>query len=505
MAQKNRYRIHFMNVIRLITIISFISSTTLTAQKTTAQHGHRVASLVIFGGIMVDGVGTPAEGPVDIVIRNDRIERIARSSEKAKYMQSADAVIDARGKYVLPGFINMHNHIHAAPAGVPQSLQYQFNLWLGAGITTNRLLGGRAKEVRKLIRQSESGEIAAPRIIYYAWFPGGKTEDEIRSAVRRIKASGATGMKCWGIDRDTFRIAADEARKLGLQIAHHVGVEDANALDDADMGTTTIEHWYGIPDAALDGVQSFPADFNHADELDRFRYAGRLWREVDQEKLRTVLRRLVEKGVAWDPTFAIYEASRDLQRALTNPAFADYLHPALKRFFTPSPEHHGSFFAGWSNTDEVYWKENYAIWMRAVRDFERLGGVVTTGEDAGYIYQIYGFAYLRELQLHEEAGFHPLEVIRHATYNGARALGMEHEIGRIKAGFSADLIVVDGNPLANLQILLPQGLNPVLDQQRDGHGGIEWTIKQGFTYHAPTLFKQAREIVRETRKNLAEQ
>ncbi len=479
--------------------ISLLPSTGTARQETTARHGERVDMLVIRGGIMVDGVGTPAEGPVDIIIRRDRIERIARSSENADYLKKADAVIDAGGKYILPGFINMHNHIHTRPAGISQSLQYQFNLWLGAGITTNRLLGGDAETVRRLIRRSESGEIAAPRIIYYAWFPGGKDEAEIRAAVRRIKTSGATGMKCWGIDRDTFRIAADEARKLGLQIAHHVGVEDANALDDAEMSTTTIEHWYGIPDAALDGVQAFPPHFNHADELHRFRYAGRLWRQADQEKLQQVLHKLVQAGVAWNPTFAIYEASRDLQRALTNPAFADYLHPALEKFFTPSPKYHGSFFSGWTNTDEVFWKENYRIWMRAVRDFARMGGLVTTGEDAGYIYQIYGFAYLRELQLHEEAGFHPLEVIKHATYNGARVLGMEKEIGRIKAGYSADLIVVDGNPLANLQILLPQGLNPVLDQQRGGHGGIVWTVKQGFTYHAPTLFEQAREIVRQAR------
>ena len=88
-------------------------------------------------------------------------------------------------------------------------------------------------------------------------------------------------------------------------------------------GTTTIEHWYGVPDAALDGVQGFPPEFNYNNELHRFRYAGRLWREANPEKLQSVLKRLVEANVAWDPTLCIYEASRDLQRAITQPWFKD--------------------------------------------------------------------------------------------------------------------------------------------------------------------------------------
>ncbi|MDL1879174.1 amidohydrolase, partial [Cytophagia bacterium CHB2] len=208
---------------------------------------------------------------------------------------------------------------------------------------------------------------------------------------------------------------------------------------------------------------------------------------------------LVDANVAWNPTLCIYEASRDLQRALTQPWFKDYLHPALEAFFTPNPEYHGSFFFGWTNTDEVFWKENYRIWMQAVKDFAAMGGIVTTGEDAGFIYQMYGFGYLRELELHEEAGFQPLEVIQHATSNGAWVLGKANELGRLKTGYLADMIVVDGNPLENLHILFPTGINPTLDKQRGEHGGIAWTIKDGIPYHAPTLFAEVREIVKAAR------
>ena len=83
---------------------------------------------------------------------------------------------------------------------------------------------------------------------------------------------GVDGIKLLGIDRDIMQAMEDEAHKEGLRIAHHVGVEETNAWDDIHFGTTSIEHWYGIPDAAiLDGVQNFPSYYNYNNETDRFR------------------------------------------------------------------------------------------------------------------------------------------------------------------------------------------------------------------------------------------
>jgi imidazolonepropionase-like amidohydrolase len=477
----------------------FLAITITHAQNKSAEHGKRVDQLVITNAMLVDGVGTPAEGPVDIVIKQNRIASVSRPRRNADYLKNA-VVIDGTDKYVLPGFINMHGHLQDERAGKPQPFEYQQKLWLGCGITTIRDVGSEVEKAIVQKQKSAANEIAAPRIWLYMWASGAGAEAEIRARIRDLKAKGADGLKCHQLDRDSYTIVADEARKLGLKIAHHVGVEDANAWDDAALGTSTIEHWYGVPDAALDGAQHFPADFNYSNELHRFRYAGRLWREANPEKLQKVLQKLVEANVAWDPTLCIYEASRDLQRAVTQPWFKEYLHPSLEAFFTPNPEFHGSFFFGWTHTDEVYWKANYRIWMNAVREFARMGGIVTTGEDAGFIYQMYGFGYLRELELHEEAGFQPLEVIQHATNNGAKILGKSQELGRIKSGYLADLVVVNGNPLADLHILFPNGIDPNLDRQRaNGKGGIEWTIKDGIPYHAPTLFSEVKEIVRAAR------
>ncbi|MBK9767845.1 MAG: amidohydrolase family protein [Chloracidobacterium sp.] len=286
-----------------------------------------------------------------------------------------------------------------------------------------------------------------------------------------------------------------------MRVMHHAGVEESNAWDEIKGGTTSIEHWYGIPDAAIEsGRQDFPSTYNYNNEVDRFRYAGRLWREADPEKLSKVLDAMVAANVAWDPTLVIYEASRDLQRAQTNPAFAEYLHPVLADYFRPNPANHGSYFIGWSTTDETFWKENYRIWMKAVYDFEKKGGLIGTGEDAGFIYQMYGFGLIRELELHQEAGFSPLKVIQHATSNGAKILGKEDSLGRIRVGYKADLIVVNGNPLENFKVLYPNGTDEVRDGKVVRGGGIEWTIRDGVPFHVPTLSKEIREMVLNARK-----
>jgi imidazolonepropionase-like amidohydrolase len=137
--------------------------------------------------------------------------------------------------------------------------------------------------------------------------------------------------------------------------------------------------------------------------------------------------------------------------------------------------------------------------MAALREFERRGGLVGAGEDAGFIYQMYGFGLVRELELHQEAGFHPLKVIQHATGNNARILGQEDRLGRVRVGYAADLIVVNGNPLENFKVLYPTGVNIVRDGRSVHAGGIEWTIKDGRPYHGPTLLAEVKEIVARAR------
>jgi imidazolonepropionase-like amidohydrolase len=341
----------------------------------------------------------------------------------------------------------------------------------------------------------------APRIFVYPQFASeegrnAKTPAEVRAHVQRLKQLGVDGIKFGGIDRDLMEAAYDEARKLGLPTAHHIGVEETNAWDEVKFRGRSIEHWYGVPDAAIrDLRQNFPTDYNYLDETDRFRWAGRLWREADPNILDSLLTALVKAEVTWVPTMDIYEASRDLQRAQTQPWFRDYLHPSLANYFKPDPANHGSYFIGWSSTDEVYWKENYRIWMAALRDFERKGGTIGCGDDAGFIYQLYGFGLIREMELHAEAGFNPLKVVQHCTGNNAKILGKETELGRVRVGFLADLIVVDGNPLEDIKVLYAGGTSVIKDGVESRTLGTEWVIKDGIPYNGPQLLREVKAIV----------
>ncbi|MEK7855324.1 MAG: amidohydrolase family protein, partial [Acidobacteriota bacterium] len=122
-----------------------------------------------------------------------------------------------------------------------------------------------------------------------------------------------------------------------------------------------------------------------------------------------------------------------------------------------------------------------------------------SGDDAGFIYQLYGFGLIRELELHQEAGFHPLKVIQHATSNGAKILGKADTLGRIRVGYKADLVVVNGNPLENFKVLYPTGTDMVRDGKVVRGGGIEWTIKDGIPFHVPTISAEIRDLVKKAR------
>lgn len=469
------------------------------AQSPLPVSGKRYPKIAIRNALIVEGNGTPASGPKDIIIEGNTISQIVSLDAVSNLVSSltgraqpgrvaADVEIDAKGKYVMPGLIDAHAHIQDERGGIPQPVEYNLKMWLACGITTVRDVGSDTKKTLALRQQSAAGEVAAPRIFAYPMFGRVRNAEEARARVRELKAMGADGIKSLGIYRDVMEAMEDEAHKLQLPIAHHAAVEETNAWDDIKFGTRSIEHWYGIPDAALeDGVQHFPADFNYNDETHRFRYAGHLWREANWDRLMLVLDGMIKSGVAWDPTMSIYEASRDLMRAQNQTWFAEYLHPTLEEFFKPNPANHGSYFLNWTSTDEAFWKENYRIWMRALREFERRGGLIGAGDDAGFIYSMYGFGLIRELELHQEAGFEPLKVIQHATANNARILGQEQRLGRVRAGFAADLLVLNGNPLEDFKILYPP------------NRGIEWTIKDGIPYHAPTVAAEVRGIVQKAR------
>ncbi|MGV6831983.1 MAG: amidohydrolase family protein, partial [bacterium] len=468
--------------------------------------------LIIRGITLINGDGSPPRGPMDIVVENNVIKRmqivgypgVEINEDRRPKLEPGGKELDASGMYLLPGFVDMHGHIGGRAQGALPD--YVFRLWMAHGITTIRQPSGiNAKELKK---QSAKNEIVAPRIFDYVGFGSGSKEpistpEMAREWVRENAANGADGIKFFGAEPEIMTAALDENKKLGLGSAcHHAQVSVArwNVLHSARAGLTTMEHWYGLPEALFNDrtVQDYPLDYNYQNEQDRFEEAGKLWKQAAKpysEHWNNVMNELLELDFTIDPTFNIYEASRDLHRARRAEWHEDYTMPALWGFYGPSKISHGSYWHYWGTEQEIEWKKNYQLWMTFVNEYKNRGGRVTAGSDSGFIYQLYGFAYIRELELLREAGFHPLEVIRSATLNGAEALGWDDKIGTVQIGKLADFVIIEENPLVNFKSLYGTGAIKLTDDNEVIRtGGVKYTIKDGIIYDAKRLLAEVKEM-----------
>lgn len=492
--------------------------------------GIRVNRVVIRNAIVVSGRGTPGsnrgtppEGPVDIVIEGTTIVDMIPVDpvNSAGYGNTAratgDLIIDAAGKYVTPGFVEMHAHLPSPDSEYgPRGLDYAYRLYLGHGITTVRDAGNGAgiKLLASQRQQSAASSLIAPRLVLCQRWPlplrkwnEGNTPEKARVMVREFKALGADCVKVSkspGHYPDVLAAITDEAKKAGMWVMVDLKVSETDATVASNAGVRSIEHWYGVPDAALKGSQNFPADYNYWNELDRFRYAGRLWAEADKhpDRLSAVIDGMIRNGTNWNPTLTVYEDNRDLWRRLGLPVRETLVHPS-EIALGPDSTVHGAFHKEWKTSDEIAWKQNFAIWMRWVREFHQRGGLLTAGSDeAG----IGGIAFVRELELMQEAGIHPIDVIRVATTNAYQALGMEKNCG-IRVGCTADIAVINGNPIDNFKVMYGRGYGmygmvPRTEQWK--YGGVMWTIKDGVVYDAQALLREAEGYVASERQRVAQ-
>ncbi|PCE64920.1 amidohydrolase family protein [Sediminicola luteus] len=508
---------------RLLATLAFLLFGTSCLMAQSAQGDGPHSQLIIRGVTLINGNGAPPQGPIDIVVEGNTITQIQVvgypgvpiNEAKRPKLKPGGKELDCSGMYLMPGFVDMHTHIGGVSQGAEPD--YVFKLWLAHGVTTAREVGGRSADWSlDLKRKSAKNQIVAPRLFSYTVFGQTSeglnplndipitTPEQARTWVRANAKAGADGIKFFGAEPEIMAAALDENKKLGLGSAcHHAQLSVArwNVLHSARAGLTSMEHWYGLPEALFDDrtVQDYPLDYNYQNEQHRFEEAGKLWAQAAKpysEHWNKVMNELLELGFTLDPTFNIYEASRDLHRARRAEWHEDYTLPSLWEFYQPSKISHGSYWHDWGTEQEVAWRENYRLWMTFVNEYKNRGGRVTAGSDSGFIFQLYGFAFIRELELLREAGFHPLEVIRSASLNGAEALGMGDKIGSVSIGKWADFVIVDANPLKNLKVLYGTGAVKLTeDNTVIREGGVKYTIKDGIVYDAKALLAEVKAMV----------
>ncbi len=319
-----------------------VSSQELPTQLTAAPNRRAdegqgpFKTLVIRGAILIDGTGAPPQGPVDIVIENNRIKAVRGAGTPSMPLRpnreprQAEHEIDATGMYVLPGFVD--NHVHAGGAPKNPEAEYPYKLWLAHGVTTVRGVPLAPNDISvKEKERSARNEIVAPRIFNYqragsGWDKGPvNTPEAAREWVRWAASNGIDGLKLGAHRPEIMEALLDEAKKLGLGSTAHLqqtGVAQMNALRAAQLGLGTVTHFYGHFEALLKDyvVQPWPVDQINNDEQMRFGQVARLWDKIYEPgspEWKEYLKAHLKLGTVFDPTMTAYAASRDVMKSVT--------------------------------------------------------------------------------------------------------------------------------------------------------------------------------------------
>src|SRR6056297_101841 len=478
--------------------------------------------MVIRGANLIDGTGAPTYGPVDIVIEGNKIKGIVLVGTPKVPINpknrpaKASKEIDANGAYVLPGFINIHTHV-GGDSKAPES-EYAYKLWMGHGVTTIRgVPAGELNWVENEKKRSAANTIVAPRIINFQVPGTGKdwtgepllTAEKAREWVVWANSKGVEGIKIFNLDPEIFQASIDEARKLKMGSVAHLSqmmVSRVNARDAAEMGLQNLTHFYGLFESLYkdEDIQHWPRNLEYNNEQDRFTQVAYQWDKIHprgSDEWNELIEFFLEKNLILDPTMTAYLAGRDVMKARNADWMDKYVLPSLHDFYEPNRLDHCSYFYNWTSWEEIAWKNFYRVWMSFLNDYKNAGGRVTVSDDAAFIYNLYGVGVIEEMELLQEAGFHPLEVIRGATLHAAEAIfepkGKPIEFGIVRPGLLADLVMVEENPIENLKVLYGTGFPRLNDEtgKVERVGGVKYTIKDGILYDAKQLLKDVEAMV----------
>jgi hypothetical protein len=363
----------------------------------------------------------------------------------------------------------------------------------------------------------QRNEAHAPRVFPYArlsnngtpvrfdGFQGTvSTPEKGREWVRAAAKAGAVGLKLRGNAPDITEAIIDEAHKLGLKTTMHLeqlGFGRMNLVTLARMGLDRQDHWYGLAESMLtdNSVPTWEPSFVNNGEDQRWREAGRTWEWAaaqGSEQWNAVMNELLERKFTIAPTMVFYDYLRDPMARRTLEWHQEYSSPALmKAWEMKIPNHPG--IIDWTTQDEINWQNFFTRWQAFLKEYNRRGGRIVAGSDAGSGYSLWGFGLIRELELLQQAGLEPTEVVRSATLYNAEFLGAK-DLGTIEVGKLADLFLVDQNPLHNLKVLYANGhlrYNPAT-KRLERVGGVKYTIRGGVVYDAALMNARIKAMVK---------
>ena len=388
-------------------------------QKTTSAR----KTLVITHVAVVDTIGAAVKRDMTVIIAGGRIAAIGKS-RTVKFRKDAQ-VINAAGKFLIPGLWDMHSHIGDDDFDKTAWLP----LFIVNGVTGMRIMNG-APQHHLWRKEIESGALLGPRMVIASQIIDGpksflsgvvkvSTEEEARNAVRKAKEEGADFIKVHDtLPRIAYFAAIDEARKLGLPVEGHVPAS-ITAKEASEAGQKSIEHFTGLAEAETDNTKA------------------------------DILIAILKKNHTWIcPTIIMRNNYAVLDdRNLANDPRLRYVKTSWRNSWL-------SMTKGSSNLPATEWagrRETIRREKALVGRFQKAGVGILAGTDDSNPYVMPGFSLHDELRLLVESGLTPMQALQAATLNPAKFFNQTASFGTVEKGKFADLVLLDANPLEDIR------------------------------------------------------
>ncbi|TAE21336.1 MAG: amidohydrolase [Cytophagales bacterium] len=374
----------------------------------------------------------------NVVVKNGRITAIY--SDKL-FKRGANALeIDAKGKYLVPGWAEMHAHV--PPIDDMEPMKEVLTLYLANGITTIRGMLGHPRHL-ELRSKINSGEVLGPH--FYATGPSFngqtvKTPERGAEMVREQKAAGYDYLKLHpGLTNATFPAISKTAQEVGIGYVGHVSF-NVGVWRAIDARYSSIDHLDGFIEAIVPGSDTLA-------EPETGLFGSWIGYRADPARIPKLINALRDKQINVVPTQALAE------RWMSPEPAEVYLRDPEMKYMKASD------LKNWANAKNTYMsnpkfsKENarklIEIRRKLIAECQRNGVRLLLGSDAPQVFNVPGFAIHHELQYMVDAGLTPYEALRTGTVNVATYLNKPNS-GMIKTGNVSDLVLLSGNPLTNI-------------------------------------------------------
>lgn len=422
----------------------------LLAQLPPGAHSR---PLVFTHVTVIDATGAPARPDMTVIIDGGRITEINRQAALPEDAQ----VINAAGKYLIPGLWDMHVHTPTREFVM---------LYVANGVTGVRDMFSPLPQINQWRGQILSGALAGPHIIAAGPIVDGPkpiwpgsiavgNEAEGRKAVQTVKSGGSDFVKVYSqLSRDAYFAIADEAKKQGIAFAGHVPTV-VTVAEASDAGQKSVEHLTGITLGCSSAEAELMKEMKEKSEAEPgaflptwVRLQSRSLATYDSARAEALFARLAKNGTWQTPTFTVLRALAFLDDpAFTGDPRMKYMPPFVRSFWNPK---NSPTMKQLTAEDFASQKKLFARQLEMVGAMQRAGVGILAGTDTLNPYVFPGFSLHDELGLLVKAGLTPMQALQAATRNPAKYLDKLDSVGTVEKGKLADLVLLDADPLADI-------------------------------------------------------